>query len=182
MNTHQQLPSWPRSSKIVINADAEVAANDEKETSDDHSFAGDKVSPELREMMQAKGARSVEAILQVSDSHQAGLNQLLAENNIKVSQRLGSSIVVNMPMKAIEKLAASNLVAHMSRDRKVGSLGHVSQATGTDVARQQAYSTVNSLDGSGIGIAIVDSGIDAAHQEFQNAYGTASRVIYSQNF
>ena len=49
--------------KIVINADADVAANDDKETSDDHSFAGDKVSPELREMMQAKGANSVEAIL-----------------------------------------------------------------------------------------------------------------------
>src|SRR5204863_2898270 len=121
--------------------------------------------PDLREMMQTGSSRTVSAILQV-DEQNAQLHQLLRDNGVRISQRLTGVLAVELPLNAVQKLADSGLVAHISRDRKVTSFGHVSQESGTDVARAATYSTVNSLDGSGIGIAIVDSGIDSGHVEF----------------
>jgi subtilisin family serine protease len=58
-------------------------------------------------------------------------------------------------------------------------MGHLSRTTGADQARSADSSS--SLDGSGIGIAIIDSGIDVDHHSFLNN-SNGVRVVYSEDF
>jgi hypothetical protein len=50
---------------------------------------------------------------------------------------------------------------HISLDRPLKSLGHVSLTTGTDAAR--ALGGTTKYDGAGVGIAVIDSGVYASH-------------------
>src|SRR5207249_8844613 len=66
--------------------------------------------------------------------------------------------------------------------------GHIENTTGTAAVRVQTSTelggqTTNTavFDGHGIGIAIVDSGIDVTHTAFKDQYGL-SRVILSRDF
>ncbi len=61
-------------------------------------------------------------------------------------------------------------------------LGHLSSTTGTDAVRQQTTgSTTYTLDGTGIGVAVLDSGVDSGHAAFTNSAGN-SRIIKSVDF
>jgi len=77
---------------------------------------------------------------------------------------------VQVPVKAIEELAASGLTNYISPDVMIESFGHVTATTGTDLVRTQSsllgLITTSSLDGSGIGIAVLDSGVDTGHRAF----------------
>src|ERR1041385_3763834 len=68
-------------------------------------------------------------------------------------------------------------VAYVSPDRptKVASDDDIPAVMG-DVARQQY-----GLDGTGVGIAVIDSGV-FNHDDLKNASGTASRIVYSESF
>ena len=76
------------------------------------------------------------------------------------------------------------MINYVSPDRKTAGMGHVANTTGAAAVRSQA-ATANraayTLDGSGIGIAVLDSGIYAAHNGFKNAAG-ASRILANVNF
>ena len=53
-------------------------------------------------------------------------------------------------------------------------MGHVENTTGTTLVRNQAASGLRpayTLDGSGVGIAILDSGIYSGHAGFRDASG-----------
>jgi serine protease AprX len=82
-----------------------------------------------------------------------------------------------IPVKALVWLENHPDVAYVSPDRptKVASDDDISAVMG-DVARQQY-----GLDGTGVGIAIIDSGV-YAHDDLMNASGTASRIVYSESF
>src|ERR1700741_3725034 len=58
--------------------------------------------------------------------------------------------------------------------------GNVARTTGNDNVRTMA--TDGELDGSGIGIAIVDSGIYGAHTSFLDAQTGQSRIVVSLDF
>jgi subtilisin family serine protease len=75
-------------------------------------------------------------------------------------------------------IAASNQsnVAYISLDRPVSPMLDYSAAA---VNAQYAWSS--SLDGSGVGIAIIDSGIDS-HPDLDAKYSNSSRVVYRQSF
>lgn len=96
--------------------------------------------------------------------------------------------VVDVPANAVEALAKSNDVRYISPNRQAASLGHINVTTGTDEIRVQTSTLLGGLvttttvfDGSGIGIAVIDSGIDSNHQAFRNQLGV-SRVIASRDF
>ena len=94
--------------------------------------------------------------------------------------------VVMLPAKAVAQLARRSDIRYISPDRPTISSGHISTTTGADLVRQQTtfflgIPTTTTLDGTGIGIAILDSGIDAGHQMFKNASG-ASRIVVNQDF
>src|SRR5581483_10402259 len=84
-------------------------------------------------------------------------------------------MTVELKNSRVRDLEADDNFTRVSPDREVTSQGHLEVTT----AAAQARTVVNNstLDGSGVGIAILDSGIDASHQLL-----AGSRVVYSQDF
>src|ERR1044071_3395901 len=74
--------------------------------------------------------------------------------------------VVTLPVQAAIAIASRSDVSYVSLNRDVRPLGHLTATTGADQIRSSGSN--GSLDGTGIGIAILDSGIDTAHASFLN--------------
>jgi serine protease AprX len=70
-------------------------------------------------------------------------------------------------------------VLYVSPDRTVHATATVTDFY--DQAVMAPYAWSRSLSGSGIGIAVIDSGINGG-KDFTLANGTGSRIVYSQNF
>jgi serine protease AprX len=85
-----------------------------------------------------------------------------------------NGFVVTLPVEAFNALAADPDVLYISRDRPLGSKMDVANpTTGANIARQYGF------DGSGVGVAIIDSGI-YQHPDFVT--NGASRIVYSESF
>ncbi|HZG54207.1 MAG TPA: S8 family serine peptidase, partial [Pyrinomonadaceae bacterium] len=89
--------------------------------------------------------------------------------------------VATLPAAAAAALAARPDVAYVSVNRRIGRLGHVSLTTGADAVRATSGTTTSGLDGTGVGIAVLDSGIDTAHKSFLDK-SNGLRVVHSQDF
>ena len=161
---------------------------DNKQTASSEEFRGDKVSSDLREMMEndPSGKKRVDVIIQAKDANNASLRAIMAENGVRLQDRIGSSdtLVVNLPLSAVEALAQSGMINYMSPDRKVSFTGHVENTLGVNLVRSQPASgsrAAYTLDGTGVGIAVLDSGLLSTHKDFKNN-GGSSRIVYSKNF
>jgi serine protease AprX len=83
-----------------------------------------------------------------------------------------------VPLGSILKISLDLSVISVTPDRPMNPLMDVTSATvGADVA-QQSYG----LNGSGIGVAVIDSGINGDDEDLKSGPNTASRVVYSENF
>src|SRR5437762_4104086 len=106
---------------------------DENARKSSEEFAGENVSPDLRELMQGGKAPSrVKAILQVDDTNSSMLREKLAQYGVKIENqmpRLGT-LAVDVPARALEELSRNSQTRYLSLDRRVGSLGHVQATTG----------------------------------------------------
>ncbi len=72
---------------------------------------------------------------------------------------------VELPLGRVRELAAEKDIEYISPDRPLQAFGHLETATGADQARPLArMNGVANLDGSGIGIAVIDSGVDRNHK------------------
>ena len=89
--------------------------------------------------------------------------------------------VVTLPARAAVALASRPDVSYVSLNRAVNPLGHVSRTTGANKVRAGSLISPSGLDGSGISIAVVDSGIDSQHKSMLDSSGV-SRVIYSEDY
>ena len=150
-----------------------------KKTKDaDRSRAGrSKVSSDLGDKKggDKKGSDKAEVIIQLQDKPTGQLNALLNRNGVHVNGRFDNlnMLAVELPLDVIEELATLTEVSYISSDREVVSLGgHLSTTTGADAVRLQmtASGTAYTLDGKGIGIAFLDSGIYSAHKSFTGRY------------
>jgi serine protease AprX len=80
--------------------------------------------------------------------------------------------VADIPNVSIPVLAASSLVGHISLDRAIaGSL----ERTGATIGATAVHQSL-SLDGYGIGIAVIDSGITPWHDDFAGEIAGSQRV------
>ena len=84
-----------------------------------------------------------------------------------------------VPANLLPALANDPDVVYVSPDRK---LIHTSIWDYILDASQATQVIQAGYDGSGIGIAIIDSGVRANHPDLQNQRGGYSRVVYSQSF
>ena len=145
------------------------------------------MSPDLRQMMEddPSGARRVDVILQARSADNASLRAFLNSGEARIIRRIGSgAMVVNLPLSMLNSLSASGLINYVSPDRKTGASGHIETTTGAAQMRTQPgdlFSGPWTLDGSGVGIAFLDSGIFAHHTAFKNNTG-GSRVVANVNF
>lgn len=108
------------------------------------------------------------------------------------------TIVVEIPRKKVVALLNDAAIDYVSPDRTVNSTGHIDTTTGTTSARSLA-GLLSEYDGSGVGIAVIDSGIERSHElmnkSLLNVYkpllgsdytvlklGTSSVVLYEKSF
>ena len=165
------LPAWPQlfSKKTVVHAEA--TGNSRKASSDlKHKVNSGRGNDLVRVIIQPVNAwnTTLESTVQNSGGH----NERQFQNF-----RLRA---VTISAKAALELANRQDIAYVSLNREVRTLGHVSVTTGADAVRTWNCSTIDGVDGTGIGIAVLDSGIDADHTSFNN--GSNPRVIASQDF
>src|ERR1044071_2654139 len=125
----------------------------------------------------------IPVIVQLNDKANSSFESEVARKSgqLKATLREFNTRVIDLPAKAVDDLAARTDVDFISLDRQNISFGHVTTTTGAEAARLTTASNSTGLDGTGIGIAVLDSGIDANHTSFLDRRGR-SRVIVSLDF
>ncbi|MBA2379668.1 MAG: S8 family serine peptidase, partial [Blastocatellia bacterium] len=158
----------------------EFANSTETATDEKHGFRGDNVSSDIRAAIASGRSGRLEAILQTSNHSDPAFRSLLNQLDIRVTETIGTNglLVVNAPLSSIEQLSVSGRISYISPNRATNATGHVEVTTGATLARAGA---MTGGSGAGIGIAIVDSGIDLAHNGFRKADGS-SRITASVDF
>ncbi len=125
-------------------ANSSDTASDDSDASED-GFKGEKISQDLRHLMQNAGSdtKRVSVILQVDDIKNAQLNDLFKRYGIEVNARMAQlgALKVEVPVKALQELAARSDVHHLSGDNEIRAFGHVTATTGADLVRQQTTSS-----------------------------------------
>jgi serine protease AprX len=153
------------------------------------SMPGEKMSADLREALRTgqEGAH-LRVIVQFDDDAPRQSGSLLQDvGSVALRQFLKlNTRLLTLPARAAEILAARKEVRYISLDRRVASSGHIAATTGTEDVRIQTSPalfglTTTTLDGSNVGIAILDSGLDANHVSFKDALGF-SRISASRDF
>ncbi|PYS82467.1 MAG: hypothetical protein DMF70_07960, partial [Acidobacteria bacterium] len=168
-------------------ADSTTARNNRKSSPINEEFEGEKISSDMRELMNSVGPNGrVATILQVDDVHSGEVSALLKRYGVSVDARMAQfgAIKVELPARAIEELAKRNSVNYISPDVKLESFGHVTATTGTDLVRNtpsllSGLLGASAIDGTGIGVAVLDSGIDGSHDAFTTG---SNRIRFSKDF
>jgi hypothetical protein len=122
-----------------------------------------KVSPDLLQFIKtAPATQRVPVFVQSSGLWGLTLDLLLATLGARTTRTYQNfnARALDIPAGNVLLLAASSLVSFVSADRPVLLLGHLSATTGADAVRE-ASGTAAALDGTGIGIAVIDSGVYA---------------------
>ncbi|HEY0348276.1 MAG TPA: S8 family serine peptidase, partial [Pyrinomonadaceae bacterium] len=163
-------------------------ASDKRRSPINEEFEGEKISSDMQELMKSAGRNGhVTAILQVNDVNNKEVRALLAQNGVLVGDRMSElgAMKVDLPVKAVDALMKSGSMNYISPDVKMESFGHVTATTGTDQIRTQSCGLLctTTYDGTGIGIAVLDSGVDNGHAAFGGAGLLAgARVKFSKDF
>jgi subtilisin family serine protease len=148
-----------------------------------------KISSELRRLAKRadqSNAAPISVIVQyksqtaqtLSQANTDGRNSLNNRLTIKKSLKNLATDVIELTPDAIEELAANPDVAFVSEDREMQAAGHVTETTGADAIRNTGGTTT---DGTGIGVAVLDSGIYTPHVSFKNSAGRV-RVVVNRDF
>src|ERR1051326_2176056 len=145
----------------------------------------DKVSPDLRGKVAASqgGNDLVSVIVQLNAPASGQLKALLNGNGVHLKNEFKNLgvLTVDLPVSVVAQLSSFDEVSYVSVDRPTAATGHVSLTTGADAVRNTSGINVNGLDGTGVGIALLDSGIYASHTDFLDKSNNV-RVVYSQDF
>ncbi|HWL74054.1 MAG TPA: S8 family serine peptidase, partial [Burkholderiaceae bacterium] len=171
----------------VESAENTTAIKDKRKSPINQEFEGEKIAPDMRDLMASAGPHGqVAAIVQVSDVNSRQVRALLTRYGVTVGDRMPKlgAMKVDLPAEAIDALMKSNSMNYISPDVKVESLGHVTATTGTDQVRNApgllaGLLGASAIDGKGVGIAVLDSGLDSGHQAFTT--GT-NRIKFSKDF
>ena len=143
-----------------------------------------KVSQDiLTKVAEGRGADFVRVIIQPAGVADTSIDSTIEDSggsNIRKFRNFAVR-VATLPAQAAVNLASRSDVSYVSLNRDVQSMGHVSRTTGADLARVPVDQNGTTLEGTGIGIAILDSGIDTEHSSFLDKSNNI-RVVYSEDF
>src|SRR5690349_10304679 len=142
-----------------------------------------KISRDIvKKVSDGHGADLVRVIIQPVNQPELSLDSTLEFTGSNIRKlKLFQTRIVTLPAQAALTLASRNDVAYVALSREARPMGHLSLTTGADQVRATTNSTSSSLDGSGIGIAIIDSGIDTNHRSFLDRSNSV-RVVYNEDF
>ena len=145
-----------------------------------------KASPEIRSLMADVSRRDqrTTVILQLKSGIGASLQIKLADPDSVVRAQLNELriTIVEVSNRRLSALVYDDSVAFVAPDRDIKLLSHLTTTTGTENIRRgtKPDGITYSVDGTGIGIAVLDSGIDTAHVAFKTA--TGKRIAFSKDF
>jgi serine protease AprX len=143
-------------------------------------YAGHKLAPDLASYR----VDTIDVIIQFKEAPSRDqLDKIAARGHVKHIFDHIHGVHASLPMREVESLAKEPSVAYVSPDRKV-----TVQAANNWGVLDMVGSTVNApaawrsgLDGTGISVAIIDSGI-TQKDDLMTADNSASRIVYSQTF
>lgn len=179
---HSRTLAWLITPCLLISSFATISISERVSAqSDQEEHQTTKVSSDLRERVYS--ARSaderVRVILQIDGEAGDELKALLQRDEVRVKrhhQNFGTR-VVELPVGVVTELARYSEVSYVSPDREIKAHGHIETTTGAAAMRQEN----GGLDGTGIGIAVIDSGVDNSHEELLGGK-SISRVIANVDF
>ncbi len=146
---------------------------------------GHKVSEDLRQRVsdgrderrrrRGDGGRAG-VIVQLAEKPKGLLNAFLNRNGVHVRAKFDNlgALAVELPVSALEELASFEEVSFVSADREVSSLGgNLAVEVGAEAVRKQinGAGAAYTLDGTGVGVAVLDSGVYSLHKSFAGRYG-----------
>jgi subtilisin family serine protease len=139
---------------------------------DDRSAMVAKIAPDLKG---ADPEAQVEVIVQYNTA--AGASDIASEGaTAKADLPLVHAQLVTVKGGSLTNLASHSSVAYISPNRPVrGSLDHVVTAVNADLAYASGW------NGTGVGIAVIDSGVGSVH-DLDADNSESSRVVYNQSF
>jgi serine protease AprX len=136
------------------------------------------LATETREMSATSSPRMVDVIIQTaSRPARKFLSSLRSKGGfVLASYNNVNAVAAHVPLNQIDEIAAQSQVDYVSVDRPTQAMGHLETTTGANLAR--AYGTLSTgvIDGSGIGIAILDSGMYANHDSI------SGQVVHERDF
>jgi serine protease AprX len=119
-------------------------------------------------------------IVQAVDRHsRASLGPIIAQAGGRVRRTLSliDAEVIDLPNASLTEVASSPLIARIALDRfVVGAMERTGATVGATAVRQEL-----GYDGSGVGVAIIDSGVTSWHDDLTDAAG-AQRVHHFVDF
>src|SRR5947209_4965863 len=178
---HSRIVAWLINLSLILSMSAGIMVGDTANAATSGSTRV-KVSADLSKQVKSLPSGSkVSVIMRAASSWSSTLDNIIKNNGGTIKRQYSklNMRAVDLPAAAVNALSSRTDIAYISLDAQVKATGHVTLTTGTDAARAAAPSPT--LDGTGIGIAIVDSGIDPNHQAFKDSSNN-SRIIYNQDF
>ena len=136
-----------------------------------------KVTSELLDRLDNGEApdTQVDVIIRASGDLKALHRELVrnAGGRVGKSLRIINGLSARVSLSAIEELSKQEEFSYISPDTPVRSFGHLENTTGAAQIRNIVQG-VKTLDGTGVGIAVIDSGVYPTHHEI--AYNGVSRL------
>ncbi len=147
------------------------------------SVVNRKLSYELRNFATDSTATRVPVIIRTSINADRRLLSSLTGLGIDVRRSYSriNLLAARVPAKMLKLVAARFDVEYISFDRMTQPAGHLETTTGADQARGYGTVATGPINGSGIAVAVIDSGIDSTHHAFHSATST-TRVIANVDF
>ncbi|MGH9933139.1 MAG: S8 family serine peptidase, partial [Pyrinomonadaceae bacterium] len=130
------------------------------------------------------GGNQVKGIMLTDSTARAQLQEKLARHNGQLGKTFNTMglITAALPLSRIRELEYDDDIAYISPDRPIASHGHVETTTGAGANDARiAVPALTSVNGTGVGIAVLDSGIDNAHNLIKVSTGRPS-VVYSKTY
>jgi len=142
-----------------------------------YSANNSKLSPDLSQAAKQSSGSTVRVIVQYNNPPSLlDLNLLSTLGSILESIPLVNAVVADLPLANVLSLSNQANVKYISLDRTLGaSLSNAAPAINAFAAWQAGYT------GSGIGVALIDSGVNS-HPDLKGGLLGLSRVVWNQSF
>ena len=146
-----------------------------------------KVSNDLKDRVAKGGTVKIPVIISTPAVPTSALKSAIPGNGGLLKRTLNkvNAITCELPPAAVALLAARTDVKYVALDREAKVNGHLETTTGAALVRNYGTTGTGTIDGRGIGIAILDSGINTPHSSFLKDPAnpaSGSRVAYSIDF
>ncbi|HJZ68034.1 MAG TPA: S8 family serine peptidase, partial [Blastocatellia bacterium] len=134
------------------------------------------VDQRMRDEMFASEARANEMRAPVMRAKIESLNGRFARSLNQVGL-----VIADLPISSVRELGDDPDVAYISPDRAVESFGHIENTVGASDARTGEATNLTTCNGTNVGIAVLDSGVDDTHN-LTKSTSSHPGLIYSKSY